>query len=481
MARIAPSSVKGTRDYLPRDLVRRNRVFGLLRETFERYGYEPLETPAVENTRVLEGKYGEEGERLLFRVLKRGNDLEAAVRALDASPDVPRDVGELSRRLADMALRYDLTVPFARVIAAHQNDIVFPFRRYQMQPVWRADRPQRGRYREFYQCDVDCVGSHSITVEAEMLAMVSEVFDRLGFSDYTIRINHRALLSALMAGVGVVEQQRVAALVAIDKLDKIGAEGVREELTQAGIAPAVSIALLGALTISGTPREMLAALEDTVGASEDGAHALRDLGELLGHLEALGVALTRYTLDIATVRGLAYYTAIICEFNVTGAAIGSLGGGGRYDKLIGQFLGRDLPCVGISFGIDRIFTAMDLLGLWADDATTATQVLVTHFSAETIPAALALARVLRDAGLRTEVYAEARDIGPQLAFASKKGIPVACILGPDEIARGEVTLRDMRTRAQRAVPLATAAAEMRLLLATSARTAAGALAIGEEC
>ncbi|HEX6121772.1 MAG TPA: HisS family protein, partial [Ktedonobacterales bacterium] len=285
MARIPPAAPKGTRDYLPRDLVRRNRVFTLLRETFERYGYEPLETPAVESTSVLEGKYGDEGERLLFRILKRGHDLESAAQRIAGETSA----GGLSRHLADMALRYDLTVPFARVIAAHQSDVLLPFRRYQMQPVWRAERPQRGRYREFYQCDVDCVGSRSVTVEAELLAMVSEVFARIGFQDFTIKINHRALLAALMEGASVPEAQRTAALVAIDKLDKLGDAGVRAELATAGLEPATIERLMGALRVTGTPQEMLAGLEGTVGQTPSGALALGELRELFTYLPLFGV------------------------------------------------------------------------------------------------------------------------------------------------------------------------------------------------
>lgn len=463
MARTPPANAKGTRDYLPRDLVRRNRVFALLRETFERYGYEPLETPAVESTAVLEGKYGGEGERLLFRILKRGQDLESAGRAL-AAPEADRSAGALARELADMALRYDLTVPFARVIAAHQSELALPFRRYQMQPVWRAERPQRGRYREFYQCDVDCVGSRSLTVEAEMLAMTADIFSRLGFLDFTIRVNHRALLAALLAGADVAEERRVPALVAIDKLDKLGEAGVRAELTAAGIVGATADALLRTLTITGTPREMLAALGSTVGASAEGAGALRDLSDLFDDLDLLGAPPARFALDIATVRGLAYYTGIIYETVAAGAAVGSLASGGRYDRLIGQFLGRDLPCVGISFGIDRMFAAMDLLGLQGDAAATTTQALVTLFGTETLAASFALAGELRRAGIRTELYAEPKVLRPQLAFADKKGIPLVCILGPDEVARGEVALLDLRSRAQEAVPLAEAVGRAKTLL-----------------
>ncbi|MBF6589690.1 MAG: histidine--tRNA ligase family protein, partial [Ktedonobacterales bacterium] len=328
MARIPPAPVKGTRDYLPRDLMRRNRVFALLRETFERYGYEPLETPAVEHTTVLESKYGAEGEQLLFRILKRGHDLESAAREIVGETSA----GGLARGLADMALRYDLTVPFARVIAAHQAEVALPFRRYQIQPVWRAERPQRGRYREFYQCDVDCVGSRSVTVEAELLAMDAEVMGRLGFNDITIKINHRALLAALMEGAGVPETRRAPTLGVIDKLDKLGETGVRAELAAAGLDGATIDRLMGALGMAGTPREMLAGLRATVGATADGTLALRELEELVSYLEMLRVPPERYALDIATVRGLAYYTGIIYETVSAGAPIGSLASGGRYDK-----------------------------------------------------------------------------------------------------------------------------------------------------
>jgi histidyl-tRNA synthetase len=465
MAKTAPALPKGTRDFLPRDLVLRNRAFALLRATFERFGFEPLETPAVELTSVLEGKYGEEGDRLLFRVLKRGNDLESAGRTVAAQPEGERGAAQLARELSDMALRYDLTVPFARVVAAHLNDLALPFRRYQMQPVWRADRPQKGRYREFYQCDVDCVGSRSVTVEAEMLAMVNELFSALGFAEFTIRINHRALLYALQAASGVPEERRVAVLTAIDKLDKIGADGVREELGKTGIGQDAQERLMAIIAVAGTPREMIERLRPLVGETTQGAAGLDDLGALFGYLEALGIPPERYIFDLSMVRGLAYYTGAIFETTVTRPKIGSLCSGGRYDRLIGQFLGRDLPCVGLSFGLDRMFDAMAELGLLAGDATTTTQALVTLFSPATAAAAFALAGALRAAGIRTEVYAEPRELRPQLAFAGKKGIPLALILGPDELARGEVTLRDLRAGSQQAVPLAQAPAATAGLLA----------------
>ncbi|MGZ3673117.1 MAG: histidine--tRNA ligase [Ktedonobacterales bacterium] len=464
MARIAPVNAKGTRDFLPRDLVRRNRVFTLMRDTFERYGYEPLETPAIENTNVLEGKYGEEGERLLFRVLKRGQSLESGFAEAEGAANSDRSAGALARALSDEALRYDLTVPFARVIAAHQNDIVFPFRRYQMQPVWRADRPQRGRYREFYQCDVDCVGSRSMTVDAEMVAIHQEVFGALGFTTFVTRVNHRGLLSALMEASAVAPEQRVAALTAIDKLDKIGMEGVRGELVKAGLQESSVDRLMEAIGISGAPQAVVEALRPLVGELPEGRTALRELGEVFDYLSAMGVSAEHISFDVSLVRGLGYYTGTIFETVLTNSKLGSLGGGGRYDKLIGQFLGRDLPCVGVSFGVDRIFDALAEQNLLADVAVTTTQALVTLFAPETIPASLALANDLRRAGIRTEVYAEPKDLKAQLTFANKKGIPLAIILGPDELARGEVVVRDLRSATQRAVSREEVAEEARAKL-----------------
>jgi histidyl-tRNA synthetase len=451
MAKTPPAPPKGTRDWLPRDLVVRNRVFGLLRDTFERYGFEPLETPAVELASVLEGKSGEEADHLLFRILRRGQELEAAAGAVAELPLEERNAAALARALSDMAMRYDLTVPFARVVAGHLNDLQLPFRRYQIQPVWRADRPQRGRYREFYQCDVDCVGSRSVTVEAEMLALVSEVFTTLGFRDFTIRINHRGLLDALMDSARVPAERRVAALTAMDKLDKIGQAGVRAELEKAGLEAASTELLMQAIGITGAPGAVVEALRPLVGDNTTGAAAVQDLDECFGYLAAMGVSPQHYAFDISVVRGLSYYTGIIYETVAAGAPVGSLASGGRYDTLIGMFLGRDLPCVGISFGIDRMFDAMALLGLLSDEATTTTQALVTLFSRETAEASFSLAAELRGAGIRTEVYAEPKELRPQLAFASKKGISLALILGPDEIARGEVALRDLRAGTQRAV------------------------------
>ncbi|MGZ3714655.1 MAG: histidine--tRNA ligase, partial [Ktedonobacterales bacterium] len=327
-----------------------------------------------------------------------------------------------------------------------------------------ADRPQRGRYREFYQCDVDCVGSRSMTVDAEMVAIHQEVFGALGFTTFVTRINHRGLLSALMEACAVAPEQRVAALTAIDKLDKIGMEGVRGELVKAGLQESSVDRLMEAIGISGAPQAVVEALRPLVGELPEGRTALRELGEVFDYLSAVGVSAEHISFDVSLVRGLGYYTGTIFETVLTNSKLGSLGGGGRYDKLIGQFLGRDLPCVGVSFGVDRIFDALAEQNLLADVAVTTTQALVTLFAPETIPASLALANDLRRAGIRTEVYAEPKDLKAQLTFANKKGIPLAIIVGPDELARGEVVVRDLRSATQRAVSREEVAEEARAKL-----------------
>ncbi len=471
MARIAPNNAKGTRDYLPRDLVQRNRVFNLLRETFERHGYEPLETPAVENTSVLEGKYGEEGDRLLFRILKRGDSLEKAVRSLaTATAPGAYSAGSLSRTLSDEALRYDLTVPFARVIAAHQNDLVLPFRRYQMQTVWRADRPQRGRYREFTQCDVDCVGSSSLTLDAEMIAIHAEVFKRLGLTGFVTRINHRGLLTSLMIVGDIPEPRRVAALTVMDKLDKIGRSGVESELERLDLGSAAVSRLLRLIDVSGSPLAMIESLRPEVEHLPEGRAALDDLAEVFEYTALMGVSPEQVSFDLSLVRGLSYYTGTIYETVLTDTAsaqLGSLGGGGRYDQLIGQFTGRDLPCVGISFGVERILDGLRELHLLDEQTTTLTQALVTLFSRETMGTAIELARQLRGAGIRTEISAEPRELRRQLSFANKKGIPLAIIAGPDEVAAGTVTLHDLAGRTERTVPAEDTVATALAMLGTA--------------
>ena len=418
---------RGTRDFLPADVRRREYVIGVVRQVYERYGFEPLETPAFENIETLLGKYGEEGNKLIFKILKRGEH---------------EGSGE-----ADLALRYDLTVPLARVIAQYQNELPKFFKRYQIQPVWRAERPARGRFREFFQCDIDAIGSKTLVVEAELLGAVTEVMTRLGFSDFVIRLNHRQLLRALLVSGGVPEDKHETALVALDKLDKIGPSGVSEELVQRGVPPLPGIleaakhvvrrAGVDAATNSETFKIVSHLLRDEPTA------ALTETQELVELLEQ-GPAAGRVVVDPILARGLSYYTGAIMEIAVPDLA-GSLGGGGRYDNLIGMFLGRDVPACGFSLGLERIIVMMTERKMFPDSVEHgAVDVMITLWNDESRGDALALAADLRGAGLRVEVYPEADKLGKQFKYASSRNVPFVAVVGDDERARGEVTVKDLR-------------------------------------
>jgi histidyl-tRNA synthetase len=417
------------RDFLPRDVRRRDHVIAIVEDVYRRYGFQPLETPALENIETLTGKYGEEGNKLIFKVLRRGEH--------EAS-------GE-----ADLALRYDLTVPLARVVAEHRGTLPKFFKRYQIQPVWRADRPARGRFREFYQCDVDAIGSRSMLVETELCAAVSDVLQRLGFQDFVIKVNHRRLLSALLDASGVGADLQAQALVALDKLDKIGPEGVGTELDRRGIDPSAAKRLLSAFA----PGTTLDGVRQLLPADSDGIDAAAELERLF----ALGAATSagaHLRFDPSLARGLSYYTGAIMEIAVPDLA-GSLGGGGRYDGLIGMFLGDDIPACGFSLGLERILVVMGERGMFPDDVDAgAVDVLVTMFDEQSMTEALALARDLRKAGLRTEVYPEPDKLGRQFKYAAASGVPQVVVMGSEERARGAVTLKDMKTGQQATVPRA---------------------------
>jgi len=409
----------GTRDFLPADVRRREYVTRVVREVYERYGFEPLETPAFENIETLLGKYGEEGNKLIFKILRRGEHETS---------------GE-----ADLALRYDLTVPLARVVAQYQNELPRFFKRYQIQPVWRADRPARGRFREFYQCDIDALGTTSPLVEVEVLSAVSEVLERLGFQQFDLRVNHRDLLTGLLTTAGVIAALHDAALVAIDKLDKIGPDGVRGELIARGVPEAAAVECLSLFKadVAGELRPRLA-------GDERAAYAIDQLLAIAG-LAAPSPAGRHIRLDPSLARGLSYYTGTIMEIAVPDLA-GSLGGGGRYDKLVGMFLGRDVPACGFSLGLERILVVMAERGMFpAHVAGGAVDVMVTIWSHDTRDAALALAGEFRRAGLRADVYPEADKLGKQFKYASARHVPFVAILGDDERARGEVSLKDLRS------------------------------------
>ena len=456
MARTKPRTPPGMRDFAPAELRRRQEVIRRVRTVFERYGYEPIETPSLELFDVLKGKLGEEGEQLLFKVLRRGTPLEQL-----RLGRTERVTVESYDEVVDYALRYDLTVPFARFLAMNPN-LPKPFKRYQIQRVWRADRPQRGRYREFFQCDVDVAGSASMLADAEMIAITIEVLRELGFRSFTTHIGHRKLLEGLVASMGGAPHFK-AISVAIDKLDKIGMSGVREELAQRGVPLEVADPLLDALGQTNEVERLLTGYEAQVADVPLGREGIAEVRELFAALAAMGVPAEHYCFDPKLVRGLDYYTGPVYESVVAEPPIGSLSGGGRYDTLIERFTGQSLPATGTTLGLERIIDVMreqEMLPPYR----AATQLLVTIFGPDQRDASLALAAELRRAGLRAEIPLKPeRGLKPQIAYASQKGIPLLAIVGPDELAAGQVTLRAGPGN-QRTVARAAAAAEAREFL-----------------
>jgi histidyl-tRNA synthetase len=414
------------RDFLPQDVRRREYVIGVVEDVYRGYGFQPLETPALENIETLTGKYGDEGNKLIFKVLRRGEHESS---------------GE-----TDLALRYDLTVPLARVVAEHRGKLPRFFKRYQIQPVWRADRPARGRFREFYQCDVDAIGSRSMVVETELCAAVADVLQRLGFTDFVIRLNDRRILSGLLDAAGVPADRHAQALVALDKMDKIGPDGVRRELQERGIA-ADGDRVLAAFPPEATTADVRRFLE----GRSDALAAVDALDEIFA-LSAATSAGAHLRFDVSLARGLSYYTGAIMEITVPDLA-GSLGGGGRYDGLIGMFLGEHIPACGFSLGLERILVVMGERRMFpAGVDGGAADLLVTLFEGEDPAEALRLARELRSAGLRIEVYPEPDKLGKQFKYAAAAGISKVAVLGADERASGVVTIKDMASGTQRTFP-----------------------------
>ena len=425
----------GTRDFLPDDVRRREHVVRIIRDVYARYGFEPLETPAFENIETLIGKYGEEGNKLIFKILRRGEHEASGT--------------------ADLALRYDLTVPLARVIAQYQNELPRFFKRYQIQPVWRADRPARGRFREFYQCDIDAVGSTSPLVEVDVLSAVSEILATLGFTDFVIRLNHRRVLAGLLESSGIPAAQHAEALTALDKLDKIGRDGVQEDMAARGIdreaaQRALRLALEGSLEVH---KQAVEGLSD-VGAHLEAVATLEHIMALAAGTPAGG----RIKFDPSLARGLSYYTGAIMEIAVPDLA-GSLGGGGRYDNLVGMFLGRDIPACGFSLGLERILVVMGERQMFPSDVTGgAVDVMVTIWNDETRADSMALAGELRRAGLRVDIYPEADKLGKQFKYAAARGVRTVAVVGDEERTRNEVAIKDMTSGEQHSVPRAEAPA-----------------------
>jgi histidyl-tRNA synthetase len=441
---------RGMRDFLPADVRKREYVIGVIKEVYERYGFEPLETPAVENIETLMGKYGEEGNQLIFKILRRGEHEKSGQ--------------------ADLALRYDLTVPLARVVAQYQNELPKFFKRYQIQPVWRADRPARGRFREFYQCDVDVLGSRSMLVEAELMAAASDALVALGFNDFVIRVNHRQILSGILDQAGIAADKQADALIALDKMDKTGAEGVARELNARGIIGEAAVKLMrffeglggveraAAWVDLGEPgaertafnADTLGRLVEFIGPHETGSQGVDELRQMLQFAKAGGIE-KRIKLDPTLARGLSYYTGAIIEINVTDLA-GSLGGGGRYDNLVGMFLGKDLPACGFSLGLERIIVVMTEREMFpAELASSPADVMVTIWNEDSVGESLALATELRSQGLRVDLYPEADKMGKQFKYASSRSISFVAIVGDEERDRGEVAIKDLRSGEQRSV------------------------------
>lgn len=439
---------RGTRDFLPADVRKRNYVIGIIREVYESYGFEPLETPAIENLETLTGKYGEEGGQLMFKILKRGEKLKAETGA--------ERLETQESDLSDLALRYDLTVPLARVVANNQNELPKFFKRYQIQPVWRADRPARGRFREFYQCDVDAIGSTSMTVEGELISAVAAILRRLGFDDFTVRINHREILRDILETAGIPSEQHTEVLVAIDKLDKIGAEGVAAELSERGIDAAASEMILQIFASTQAIEGSRAEINRTIVGNLLNIvrhEVLEDVGRVLQYSSDAPVA-----IDPSLARGLSYYTGTIMEINVPDLA-GSLGGGGRYDGLIGMFGKEQIPACGFSLGLERILVVMEERGMFPSEVSdpAPADVMVTIWSQETAAESLQLANTLRKSGLRATLYPEADKLGKQIKYADSIGVPFVAVLGEAEIADSTVTLKNMRSGEQAAMSLADAA------------------------
>jgi histidyl-tRNA synthetase len=440
-----PLPPKGTRDYFPAQLRTRAQVVSTVKRVFESFGYAPLETPAVERLDVLTGKYGDEADQLIFRILKRGA------------------AGE--RGEADLGLRYDLTVPLARVMAANQ-DLPKPFKRYQVQTVWRAERPQKGRFREFVQCDVDCVGAASVLADAEMIAVMHETLAALGFRDYVVSVNHRRVLSAFMEAAGVAADVTLAAIRAVDKFDKIGTEGVEEELVKAGTPAEAARHIVSTLLEPATANfdSYAAAAREAVGDSPEGLAGVADMEKLAQYLSYYGVPDDVLRFDLHMARGLDYYTGPIFEALVPEAGLGSVAGGGRYDRLIAQLGGPDLPATGTSFGLERIIAVVEARGAAAAVGADA-DALVAVYDETVLAEALGAAAELRAAGLKCETYLEAgAKLGKQLGFADAKGIPVVVVVGPDEVTRGVVQVRKMAAREQLEVPRAELVAAVRKAL-----------------
>ncbi len=441
-----PSIPKGTRDFSPAEMARRNYIFDTIKEAFRLFGYRQIETPAMENYSTLMGKYGEEGDKLLFKILNSGDFL----RSVDPKDLEERNLPRLTAELCEKGLRYDLTVPFARYVVQHRNELQFPFKRFQIQPVWRADRPQKGRYREFYQCDADVVGSDSLNNEVELLALIDNVMTRLGIRT-VIKVNNRKILSGIAETIGQSDKL-TDITVAIDKIDKIGLENVKAELIEKGIPAEAVDRLEPFLTLSGTDADKLALLERELSESETGKKGIEELRYVLDGIRALDPA-NEVELDISLARGLNYYTGTIIEVKAKDVEIGSITGGGRYDNLTGVFGVDGLSGVGISFGADRIYDVLNQLELYPSEISEAVTVLFVNFGEAEAAMALKTMKQLRKEGISCEIYPDSAKMKKQMAYANGAGIPFVAIIGESELENGTVTVKNMAAGEQTTIPV----------------------------
>jgi histidyl-tRNA synthetase len=442
-----PTLPKGTRDFGPEQMRNRLFIFDTIRQTFRRFGFQPIETPSMENLSTLTGKYGDEGDQLLFKILNSG-DFAADL----TEKDLQAGSKKMTPKIAEKGLRYDLTVPFARYVVMNRNTLTMPFRRYQMQPVWRADRPQKGRYREFYQCDADVVGTDSLLCEAEIVLMIHEVFRNLGITNFTVKINNRKILAGIAEVIGVPGEEATLS-VAIDKLDKIGKEKVLDELRERGFSES-AIRNLEPLFgfLNQETGSVLEQLQTWLSASEIASRGLAELTETLLLVQQYGLAASRVEIDPTLARGLSYYTGAIFEVKANDVSIGSVSGGGRYDNLTGAFGMPGLSGVGISFGVDRVYDVMAELNLFPADAGQGTLVLIAPFDAEARSVSLPLLSQLRAAHVAAELYPDLVKVKKMLDYANDKNIPYVVLIGSDEVQTGQLSLKNMGTGTQQKLP-----------------------------
>jgi histidyl-tRNA synthetase len=462
MASIKPSVPKGTRDFSPAEMVKRNYIFDTIKSVFRKYGYQQIETPTMENLSTLTGKYGDEGDKLIFKILNTNEQLEifkaTSLKNIIFSDgftewdiDVERRIEEKRReallKSTEKALRYDLTVPFARYVVQHQNEIIFPFKRFQVQPVWRADRPQRGRYREFYQCDADVVGSDSLLNEAEFIMIYDEALTKLGLKDFAIKINNRKILSGIAQVIDKADNI-IDLTVAIDKLDKIGLDGVIKELLEKGFTDADIDKLKPVILLEGNNAEKLASLREALASSEIGLKGCDEIETVFGYIERCPLQTAKLELDITLARGLNYYTGAIFEVKTNEVNMGSIGGGGRYDDLTGMFGLKGLTGAGISFGADRIYDVLEELNLFPAGSNQTTQVLICNFDKEGELYSLPLLQALRRNNINTELYPAGAKIKKQMEYDNNKNIPYVVVVGGDEMESGLLTFKDMASGEQ---------------------------------